>query len=142
MLLGEFHCSADKRLAIPVELSPELGEGLTITRGIDHCLFIYPAGEWRSLVEKMQRRLPLTNPDARSFARLMFSGALACTPDPEGQIPLPNDLRRYAGIEDEAVVVGLCTHLEVWSPQRWQEANNQAMGEGAAIAERLAHLEI
>jgi len=142
MLLGEFRCSADKRLAIPVELSPELGEGLTITRGIDRCLFIYPAGEWRRLVEKMQRRLSLTNPDARSLARLMFSGALTCTPDQAGQIPLPNDLRCYANIEDEAVVVGLCTHLEVWSPQRWQEVDAQTTDEGAAIAERLAHLEI
>ena len=142
MLLGEFHCTADKRLAIPVEISPELGEGLTITRGIDRCLFIYPAGEWRRLVEKMQRQLSLTNRDARSFARLMFSGALTCTPDQEGQIPLPNGLRRYAGIEDEAVVIGLWTHLEVWSPQRWQEVSDQTMGEGPAIAERLAHLEI
>ena len=142
MLLGEFQCAADKRLAIPTELVLALGEGVTITRGIDRCLFIYPAGEWLKLVEKMQRQLSLTNRDARAFARLMFSGALTCTPNQEGQIPLPNDLRQYAGIEDEAIVVGLCTHLEVWNPQRWQEVNDQTVKEGAAVAERLSHLEI
>ncbi|MBN1976528.1 MAG: division/cell wall cluster transcriptional repressor MraZ [Anaerolineae bacterium] len=142
MLLGEFQCAADKRLAIPAELASALGEGVTITRGIDRCLFIYPAGEWLRLVEKMQRQLSLTNRDARAFARLMFSGALTCTPNQEGQIPLPSDLRQYAGIEDEAIVVGLCTHLEVWNPQRWQEVNDQTAKEGAAVAERLAHLEI
>ena len=142
MLLGEFQCAADKRLAIPTELVLALGEGVTITRGIDRCLFIYPAGEWLKLVEKMQRQLSLTNRDARTFARLMFSGALTCTPNQEGQIPLPNDLRQYAGIEDEAIVVGLCTHLEVWNPQRWQEVNDQTVKEGAAVAERLTHLEI
>jgi MraZ protein len=142
MLLGEFQCAADKRLAIPVEFAPALGKGVTITRGIDRCLFIYPAKEWLKLVEKMQRQLSLTNRDARAFARLMFSGALTCTPNQEGQIPLPNDLKQYAGIEDEAIVIGLCTHLEVWSPQRWQEVNDQTVKEGAAVAERLSHLEI
>jgi MraZ protein len=144
MFLGEFHCTADSsgKLTIPAEFSTELGEGLTLTRGIDRCLFIYPAEEWQKLAEKMHGRLPLTNRDARTFARLMFSGAQACTPDQRGQIPLPGSLRRYAGIEGEAVVIGLCTHLEVWSPQRWQEVNDQAMAEGAAVAERLSHLEI
>jgi MraZ protein len=144
MLLGEFHCTADGsgKLTIPAEFSTELDEGLTLTRGIDRCLFIYPAKEWHKLVAKVQGRLPLTNRDARMFARLMFSGALTCAPDQQGQIPLPGDLRQYAGIEDEAVVIGLCTHLEVWSPQRWQEVNDQTIAEGAAVAERLAHLEI
>ena len=144
MLLGEFHCTADSngKLTIPTEFSSELDQGLTVTRGIDRCLFIYPAGEWLKLVEKMQSHLSLTNRDARTFARLMFSGALACTPNQEGQIPLPNGLRQYAGIEDEAVVIGLCTHLEVWNPQRWQEVNDQTVKEGAAVAERLAHLKI
>ena len=142
MLLGEFQCTADKRLAIPAELVPALGEGLTITRGIDGCLFIYPAEEWLKLAEKMQRRLSLTNRDARTFARLMFSGALACTPNQKGQIPLPNSLRQYADIKDKAIIVGLCTHLEVWNPQRWQEVNDQAIRDGAAVAERLTSLEI
>jgi DNA-binding transcriptional regulator/RsmH inhibitor MraZ len=32
--------------------------------------------------------------------------------------------------------------LEVWSPQRWQKVNDQTVAEGAAVAERLTHLEI
>jgi MraZ protein len=144
MLLGEFHCAADSsgKLTMPAEFSTELGEGLTVTRGIDRCLFIYPAREWRKLVDKVQGQLPLTSRDARTFARLVFSEALACAPDQQGQVPLPGNLRQYAGIEDKVVVVGLCTHLEVWSPQRWQEVNDQTVKEGAAVAERLTHLEI
>jgi MraZ protein len=144
MLLGEFHCTADTsgKLAIPAEFSAELDEGLTLTRGIDRCLFIYPAEEWQKLVARMQGRLPLTNRDARTFARHMFSGAQTCAPDQQGRISLPGNLRQYAGIEDEAIVIGLCTHLEVWSPQRWQEVNDQTIAEGANVAERLTHLEI
>jgi MraZ protein len=144
MLLGEFHCTADSsgKLTIPAEFSTELGQGLTVTRGIDPCLFIYPAGEWQKLVAKVQGQLPLTSRDARAFSRLMFSGALTCAPDPQGQIPLPGNLRQYAGIDKEAIVIGLCTHLEVWSPQRWQKVHDQTVKEGAAVAERLTHLDI
>ena len=142
MLLGEFHCAADTsgRLTIPTEFCTELGGGLTLTRGIERCLFIYPTEEWRRLAEKMRCRLPLTSRDARAFARLMFSGALTCVPDQQGRIPLPDNLRQYAGIENEAIVVGLCTHLEVWSPRRWQEVRVQIVEEGVAVVESLSHL--
>jgi MraZ protein len=143
MLLGEFHCAADgERLQIPAEFCAELGEGLTVTRGIERCLFVYPAGEWQRLAERIQGRLPLTNRDARAFARLLFSGALACLLDSEGGMPLPDSLRQYAGIADEAIVVGLYTHLEIWSAQRWQEARAQMVEEGVAAIERLSHLGI
>jgi MraZ protein len=144
MLLGEFFCAADTsgRLAIPTELRAELGEGLTLTRGIERCLFVYPAEEWRKLAKKMKSRLPLTSRDARAFARLMFSGALTCAPDGQGRIPLPSNLRQYAGIENEAVVVGLYTHLEVWSPERWREVRARMVEEGTTVVERLNHLEI
>ncbi len=143
MLLGEFHCAADgERLRIPAEWRAELGEGLTLTRGIERCLFIYPAAEWRRLAEKMEGRLPLTSREARMFARLIFSGALACVPDREGRIPLPGLLREYAGIEEEAIVIGLYTHLEVWNPRRWLEVRAQIDEEGAAAVETLLHLNI
>jgi len=142
MLLGEFHCTAGDsgKLTIPARLCAELGEGLTVTRGIERCLFVYPAGEWAKLADKMHRQLPLTNRDARSFARLMFSGALSCIPDKQGQIPLPSSLRQYANIKDEAIVVGLGTHLEIWNPQRWEEMREQMAEEGEAVVERLSHL--
>lgn len=144
MLLGEFRCAADGsgRLTIPAEFCAELGEGLTLTRGIERCLFVYPADEWNRLADRIRRQLPLTSRDARAFARLMFSAALTCVPDGQGQIPLPNDLRRYADIEEEAIVVGLGTHLEIWNPRRWQEVREQMAEEGPAVVERLSDLGI
>jgi MraZ protein len=144
MFLGEFHCTTDGngRLIIPIEFRAKLAEGLIVTRGIERCLFIYPAEEWLKLAKKMRLRLPLTSRDARAFARLIFAGALVCVPDQQGRVPLPNNLRQYAGIEDQAIVVGLYTHLEIWSPRRWQEVVAQMVKEGAAVAESLSHLGI
>lgn len=141
MLLGEFCGVVDNgELVIPPRLWAGLGEQVTLTRGIERCLLVYPAEAWQALAEKMQARLPFTSRDARAFARLMFSGALTCAPDAEGRIPLPDGLRQYAGIEGEAVLVGVGTHLELWSPQRWQEAAERMIVEGVAIAEGLKDL--
>ena len=36
-----------------------------------------------------------------------------------GGSSLPPELRRYAGIDREAVVVGMNTYIEIWDPARW-----------------------
>lgn len=144
MLLGEFHCAIDSdgRLTIPSEFLAELTGGLTVTRGIERCLFVYPNEEWRRLARKMQTHFRLTNPDARAFARLMFSGAQTCVPDRQGRVVLPDHLRKYAGIDRSAVAIGLWSHLEIWSTQRWEEILARLSTQGPAVAERLSHLEV
>lgn len=139
MLLGEFHCSTDGegRLTIPPEFRAELAHGATVTRGIDRCVVVYPAVEWQGLAEKIEDRLPLTSRQARAFSRLMFSGALACALDQEGQIHVPDQLREYANIENEVVVVGLFSHLEIWSPRQWQRTRAESVQDGAGLAEEL-----
>jgi MraZ protein len=139
MLLGTLCCAADHEtgLRLPPEFRAELAAGLVITRGIERCLYVFPIDTWDELVQKMRRRLQLTNRTARDFTRLMFSSALTCTPDGGGRIPLPDDLREYAGIEHRAVAVGLHTHIEVWDADRWEEMNEQIAREALEIAERL-----
>lgn len=139
MLIGEFRCRTDDggRVTIPSEFHPELEEGATVTRGIERCLMVYPAAKWRTLAEKIEYQLPLTSELARAFNRLMFSGAAACALDQEGQIELPDPLREYAGIGEDVVIVGLFSHLEIWSPRQWQEMRSEALGDGVALAERL-----
>jgi MraZ protein len=140
MLLGEFHSTADReRLGVPAPLRPELAAGLTLTRGIERCLWGLPAQLWEELTAKMRERLPLTDPAARSFARLIYASALPCAPAEDGSIPLPEDLRQYAGIEDEAVWVGLGDHVEIWNPQLWHQNRAQLDQSGPEVAGKLLH---
>jgi len=143
MLLGEFHCSADAegRLTMPPAFQAELVKGVTVTRGVERCLLVYPATEWQKLAQKVGR-LPLTSQSARAFSRFLFSGAAVCAPDQSGQLSLPDQLRRYARIEDEAIVVGLLLHVEVWSPGLWRTAKSCFVEEGAALAEKLSEFGI
>ena len=140
MLIGKCHCIADEEgwLTIPYKFRAELADDVVVTRGIDPCLVVYPAAEWQKLATKMEHQLPLTSKSARAFNRLVFSGARAEALGEEGRILLPQALREYAGIGNQAVVVGLFSHLEIWSPAGWDGMRSNSEKNGAALAEELA----
>jgi MraZ protein len=127
------------RLAIPARYREALAEGVILTRGIDRCLALYPVAAWTPLAQKVAA-LPLTDADARTFRRLVFSAAADLVLDGQGRILIPPDLRRYAELEREALVVGVDTSIEIWSPARWEAVEASLDADGAEIAQRLANL--
>ena len=139
MFLGRYahNLDAKGRLAIPARFRDALAEGVILTRGIDRCLALYPLDAWRPLADKVAA-LPLTDADARTFRRLVFAAAADLTLDAQGRILIPPDLRRYAGLEREALVVGVDTSIEIWSPERWEAVEASLDADGAEIAQRLA----
>lgn len=141
MFLGRFSHNLDSkgRLAIPAKFRGSLAVGLVVTRGIDRCLTVYPLVAWQRLTERIEA-LSVSDPDARMFRRMVFAEAADEEPDAQGRIVLPPELRRYAGIEREAIVVGVNSYIEVWEPARWEALNAATEDEGVNIAQRLANL--
>lgn len=141
MFLGRYEHTIDSkgRLAIPARYRAALERGLVITRGIDRCLTLYPLAAWAALAEKVNA-LPLADANARALRRLFFAEAADATLDGQGRIVVPAALRAYAGIADQAVIVGMNTAIEVWSPARWAEQAALLEGDGAGLAERLTGL--
>jgi len=143
MFLGEYLHNIDSkgRLTLPAKFRGELAKGVVVTRGLDRCLFVHPVDEWQELAKKINS-LPLTRKDARTLARLIYSGASDCTPDKQGRILLPSYLREFAGVDGETVIIGLHNRLEIWNPQRWERVRREVEEEGDIIAEKLAELGI
>ena len=141
MFLGRHAHALDAkgRVAVPARFRDALAEGVVLTRGIDRCLSLYPMAAWLPLAEKVAA-LPISDPDARNFRRLVFAEATDLTLDGQGRILVPPELRRYAGLEREALVVGVHTHLEVWSPEAWAAVAERLDADGGAIAEKLGEL--
>ena len=73
--------------------------------------------------EEKLRTLPLTNAAGRKFSRFLLAGATTCEVDKQGRILLPAVLREFAGIEKEAVLVGVGSRIEIWSRDKWTAAN-------------------
>jgi len=141
MFLGEFnHTIDDKgRLTIPAKFRDELESGVVITRGLDGCLWAYGRSEWETLAEKIAK-LPTTNPAARNFSRFVFSSAFDSIPDRQGRILLPQNLRDYAGIQNETIVIGVKNKLEIWNPAKWSEVVTAVEQDTEAIVTQLQDL--
>jgi len=122
MFLGQYAHALDNkgRLTVPARFRGELEAGLVMTQGYEPCLLVYPQAAWMALATKVAQ-MSAASAVARSYARLVFGNAFETTPDKLGRILIPTVLRDYAGIQEEALVVGVNAYVEVWSPTRWRE---------------------
>lgn len=138
MFMGEFHHSVDDkgRMIIPAKFREALGSNFIMTRGLDHCLFVYPREEWNVLEQKL-KTLPLMKADARAFTRFFFSGATECELDKQGRVNIPANLKEHASIQSNAVVIGVSSRVEIWSKENWEQYNQQSEQSFNEIAEKL-----
>jgi MraZ protein len=141
MFLGEYSYSIDekKRLAIPPRFRKLLGKKGVITRGLDQCLFLYSAKDWLILAKKLSQ-LPLSQSDARGFARMMLAGAMEVNLDNLGRILIPDYLKKYAALKKKVVIVGVYNRIEIWDKERWLKYQEKTEKEVGDIAERLKEL--
>ena len=95
--MGEYSHTIDAkgRVILPADFRAELGVSFIITKGLDHCLFLYAQAEWEALAAKL-RQLPLVRPEARALARFFFSSARSLECDKQGRFLVPANLRSYA----------------------------------------------
>lgn len=143
MFIGEYNHSVDpkKRLALPSKFRKELGKQVVVTRGLDKCLFVYPAKVWKELAEKLGT-LPMGESTTRSFVRLMLAGAVDTEVDSQGRVLLPEYLKEYAGLDRNVTVAGLFNRLEIWDEEKWKTYRNKAEENTDEIAEQLGKLGI
>lgn len=141
MFIGEYIHALDpkKRLSIPSKLRKEMGKRAILTRGLDNCLFLFPASEWSHLASKLNT-LPMGQHDTRAFARLMLSGAVEVSMDQLGRILIPDYLYSYAQLNKNTVITGVFNRLEIWNEQHWVEYRNDIEKNTDGIAEKLGQL--
>jgi MraZ protein len=121
MFLGTHHPKLDDkgRLTLPAKFRDALAGGLMVTKGQDHCLFVFPRDEFEQMARKVAEA-PFTNEAVRAYQRYLFAGTDEQRPDGQGRIAIAPELRRYAGLSKDCVVVGAMTRLEIWEADRWQ----------------------
>ena len=138
MLIGEYNYSIDikGRVNFPVKLRDELGVKFILAKGLgDNCLFVYSLDEWRNVEEKI-KSLPLSK--ARNLQRFFFASATPIEPDKQGRIVIPQNLREYASLEKDVIIIGASTHCEIWSKENWDHIVENL--DAATIAEAMDEL--
>ena len=138
MFIGEFHHNIDEkgRIAIPSKYRELLGNNFVITRGIEHCIYVYPETTFNHIVTKLES-LPFTKKDARAFTRFFMSGATAVELDKQGRVNIPSPLSSYANLSKKCVIVGTGDRLEIWDEEAFNEFMSSCNDEMSDIAENL-----
>lgn len=124
MFMSEYNHTLDAkgRLIIPSKFRETLGEEFVVSRGMDDCLFVYTNDDWNAFAQEI-KKLPLINKEARQFARFFIAGAVSVELDKQGRILLPANLREFAGLEKDVVLVGVGSRIEIWDREKWESMN-------------------
>jgi MraZ protein len=128
---GRYDHSLDAkgRLILPVRIRNRLGSLCFLTPHLDGCLAIWPPETFRAEVEL--RHASAIDSFARAQVREWSSAVDETEVDPQGRILVAADLRAYAALEREVVIVGVIDHVELWSPPMWNATVLVPSGAGA-----------
>ena len=111
------------RINIPARLrkhiSLEANDTFVVTRGFEKCLCLYPLDEWNAL-EGFIRGLSPANSQHRFITRTLLQYATESQLDGQSRITIPKELLQFAGIEDQALIVGVLERIEVWNPKEYE----------------------
>ena len=122
MFLGTHYPKLDDkgRLFLPAKFRDALQGGLVMTKGQEHCLYVFPRDDFLTFAQRLEAA-PLSSRGARDYLRVLHPGASDELPDRQGRVTIPAPLRAYAGLNKECVVIGTGARVEIWDGQRWDE---------------------
>lgn len=121
---------AKGRLTVPTRHRDALAvqcEGrLTLTRGPDGCLWLFPRPVWEVHRERIAA-LPMS---ARQWQRILLGSACDVDMDATGRILVSPELRQAAGLTREAMLLGMGRHFELWDKATYEAKEAEAMQAG------------
>lgn len=144
MFLGTFYSNIDQkgRIILPAKFRAVLEEKYSaelVLTNLDSCIVAYPLKEWLALEERA-RLMPTMKKDVRSFMRLFYSAASLCSLDRQGRLLISTQLREFAGLNKEVVLLGISNKIEIWSKERWADFLNSSKDKIGDFAEKLADI--
>jgi len=136
MFFGEYPYKVDEkgRVPLPPKFRRDMKDGVVLTKGMEKCITVYPASEWKRLADSLAGKA-LTPSGLRKVNRAIFGAAFAAGFDGQGRVTLPWALRNYADIGESVVVVGANNYVELWSEDGWKEEKSLAEDQTSQIIE-------
>lgn len=121
MFIGRYSSSigVKGRVAVPVKFRESLGTHAIISQGYKKALFLISNSQWEQLTKPFINQPLTANPMVRDIERFLFGSAYEVEFDEQGRVVIPQELRQFAGLDGEAVFVGLGKRVEIWSRENW-----------------------
>lgn len=133
--ISDVALDAKGRLAIPSKYRPAISAfednrfHLTIDNA-DPCLLIYPHTDWERFSAEIFAR-KTGNPRVRRLYRLYIAHHAPCELDAQFRMLIPAELREFAGLEKNVVLVGQGRRFELWDAQMWKQKRLEWMQQEA-----------
>ena len=119
-MTGTFEHTLDAkgRLFMPARLREEIGDCFHLAMGSDECLTIYPQSAWEALCQRAEL---LEEEEDIEAMEVFFAQAYRCVVDSQNRIVIPPQLREFAELEKDVVIVGANNVARIWNAKRWSE---------------------
>ncbi len=138
--MGQYEHGLDNknRLFLPSRFREKnRGPDFILTQGLERCLFLFPQESWDTLADKLAD-LPIANKvEERAFKRILLSAACEAEVDSQGRILIPQNLKEYAQINHNVVVLGVLKHVEIWAEEEWNHYRKKARASFEKVAPHL-----
>jgi len=120
------------RLAIPSRFRERLVEiagGCLVQtlNPLDRSLWLYPLPEW-DLIEEKLAELSDFDRQSRRTKQMMRGYATDCRLDSHGRILVPAELRDYAQLDKQVIILGQGNKFEIWNRGSWEEQRDHWLG--------------
>jgi len=126
VFLGEYEVTLDAkgRFLLPVGIKKQLpedaSEKFVIARGFEKCLTLYPKKNWDPIMAELIK-VNDYKAENREFLRYFTMGAAEMDLDSAGRLLVPPNLKEYAGLEKDIVLVSVINKIEIWDKSKYQQ---------------------
>ena len=123
LFVGQFEHALDMkgRIVLPASFRASFDESGFLIKGSEGCLALLTPERFRDIAQTMASRSEEGDVRHRSAKRSFGAGASRVLPDKQGRIAVPEDLRSFAQLERECVIVGAIDEVEIWDSERWDQ---------------------
>lgn len=126
MFLGKHASRMDDKghFSAPSIFQGQLSGGAYIIQGFDRNLLVLTPIAFEEIYRKVSAQ-NLADPLARLLLRMILGTAHELELDKNGFITLPRDLKDFAQITRELLLIGQGDYFEVWQPDLWEKQEIQ-----------------
>ena len=119
---AQISLDAKGRMAVPTRTRDPLTQGgtvgLVLTAHPDGCLLLYPLPAWEPIRAQVMA-FPSLDRQFSVWKRLLVGFAEDVELDSAGRLLLPPELRDFAHITRQVMLVGQGSHYEIWDLETW-----------------------
>ena len=121
VFVGQFQHSLDAkgRLILPVKFRPAFEHGGYLAPDTGGCISLWTSGEFIRRATEYEAVSSAVDDAGKQRSRFWAAASSEVEVDRQGRFALPPNVRKIGALEDDVIIIGHLSHVELWSPERF-----------------------